>query len=152
MTEKIILDSWAVLAWLQGEPSGAVIRDLLEWAEGDEDAGVRAKRSLIDGLRRPKLLINIINLGEVFYLIGRRKGEQYAQETIDEIRTGPIEIVPATDDLVLKAASLKIKHTIAYADAFAVATAIAKDGKLISGDPELRALKETTILWLGKRD
>ncbi|WP_279233512.1 hypothetical protein [Desulfofundulus thermobenzoicus] len=29
LTTGITLDSWAVLAWLQGEPAGILVRDLL---------------------------------------------------------------------------------------------------------------------------
>lgn len=150
MRDRITLDSWAVLAWLQGEPAGTAIRDMLHWTEGDEEAGQRTRQVLGDDLRQPKLFMNIINLGEVFYLIGRRKGKPEAQETITEIRASPIEIVSASDELVLEAAALKIKYPMAYADAFAVATAVVQQSKLITGDPGLRAIEEAPILWLGE--
>jgi len=33
-----------VLAWLQGEPEGKLMRDLIGWLEGDEEAKGKAQR------------------------------------------------------------------------------------------------------------
>lgn len=52
----------------------------------------------------------------------------------------------ATDDRVLAAATLKIKHTLSYADVFAASTAIELDATLITGDPELIALQDVIRL------
>jgi len=38
---------------------------------------------------------------------------------------------------VLEAASIKATHALAYADAFAIATAMAYDASLLTGDPEI---------------
>lgn len=38
---------------------------------------------------------------------------------------------------MLEAASIKAKHALAYADAFAIATAMAHDASLLTGDPEI---------------
>ncbi len=149
MGTRLVLDAWAVLAWLQGEPSGAVVRDLVDWVEGDEAAGRRARRTL-RLRRRPNVFINIVNLGEVFYTLGRRRGEREARETLDEIRASSIEILPAPDSLVLRAASIKLKYPVAYADAFAAATALLKGASLVTGDPDLRALSDPPILWIGR--
>jgi hypothetical protein len=51
-------------------------------------------------------------------------------------------------------ATWKAEHAIAYADAFAVATAIEFNARLITGDPELRPLegkRGLSILWLQQR-
>jgi len=147
--ERFILDSWAVIAWLQGELQGEIVRSLIGWVEGDEEAKGRVKRLLEEEVEELKLIINVINLGEVFYILGRRKGEQEAESTINELRATGIEVLPATDSLVFEAAALKIRHAMAYADAFAVATAKAQNGTLVTGDPELKDLKEIPILWIG---
>ena len=150
MTERIVLDSWAILAWLQGELAGAIVRDLLKWAEGDEAAGEGGRERLGGESRRPKLLISLINLGEIFYILGRRRGEQEALATIEEIKASEIDVVPVTERLVFEAAQLKIKYPIAYADSFALAVTRASGGSLVTGDPELRNAKEVPILWIGK--
>lgn len=146
----VVLDSWAILAWLQGEPAGAVVRDLLQWAEGDEEAGGRVKARLERNLGRPRLFVSLINLGEVFYILGRRIGEQKARETVAEVRAGGIEVVPVSEDLVFEAAAFKIRYPLADADAFALATARRQGGVLVTGDPELKAVKEVSVLWIGE--
>jgi len=147
---RVVLDSWAILAWLQGEPGGALVRDLLGWAEGDAVAGERVRGCLGKELNRPRLFVSIINLGEVFYILGRRVGERKARETIEEIKAGVIEVLPVSEELVFEATSLKIKYPIAYADGFALAAAIAQGGALVTGDPELKDMKEVPIIWLGE--
>ncbi len=142
---QVVLDSWAILSWLQGEPSGALVRDLLGWAEGDEAAGERVRARLGRELSRPKVSVSIINLGEVFHILGRRRGEREARETIEAIKAGAIEVVPVSDRIVFEAASLKIKYPIAYADGFALATAIAQGGVLVTGDPELKDLRDRSF-------
>lgn len=146
----LVLDSWAVLAWLQGEPQGEIVRDLIGWVEGDEEAKGKAERLLGEEVGELKLIMNIINLGEIFYILGRRKGEQEAKSTVDELMATPIKILSVTDSLVFEAASLKIRHAIAYADAFAVATTKVQNGTLVTGDPELKGLEEIPILWIGE--
>ena len=148
--EALALDSWAVVAWLQGEPQGKVVRDLIGWLEGDERAKGRVKRLIGKKVEELRVIINVINLGEIFYILGRRKGEVEAKTTIEELRATGIEVLPVTDSLVFDAASLKIRHAIAYADAFAVATTKAQKATLVTGDPELKDLEEVPLLWIGR--
>jgi len=42
--ETFVFDSWAVIAWLQGEPQGEVVRDLIGCLEGDEEAKGKVER------------------------------------------------------------------------------------------------------------
>jgi len=55
---------------------------------------------------------------------------------------------------VRRAAELKSKHAIAYADAFVVATAVECNAILLTGHPEIEALESEQNLkveWLPKR-
>jgi predicted nucleic acid-binding protein len=54
------------------------------------------------------------------------------------------------EKVVLTAAHIKANHRLSYADAFAAATAQLWRGKLLTGDPELKALdgSEITVEWL----
>ena len=54
----------------------------------------------------------------------------------------PLKILPADRPAVVRAASLKATHRISYADAFAMAAAIALDATLMTGDPELVQLRQ----------
>jgi len=152
--KNIILDSWAILAWLEGESQGEKVKDLIHWVDDERSLELERRiKNLIGGskIERIRLFVHIINLGEVFCILGRRKGEEEANETIGEIKATPIEVIPASTSLVFKAASLKVRYSIAYADAFAIATAIARKGFLLTGNPELKGLKDVPIVWIGER-
>jgi len=149
--KNIILDSWAIIAWLQGESQGKKVRDLINWVSGDTDLEEKIKNLIGQSeIEKIRLFLNIINLGEVFYILGRRKGKEEAKDTISEIKENPIEIIPVLNSLVFKAASLKVNYHIAYADAFAIATAITQEGYLLTGDPELKDLEDIPIIWIGE--
>jgi len=123
--KQCVLDAWAILALLQREePAASIVKQLLENAEtGDAD-----------------LFISMINLGEVFYRVGKVKGENAARETMEEIRRLSLTIIPVTEEAVMAAAVFKMQYTISYADAFAVATAKDLEAILVTGDPELTEL------------
>lgn len=121
MTPRFVLDAWAVLAFLQKEePAAGRIRQLLEEA----------------ALEQTQLFISIINLSEVFYRIGKIKGEASALDTLDQIRRLRISVLPASDEAVWAAARFKMLHPISYADAFALSSAQELKATLITGDPE----------------
>lgn len=85
-------------------------------------------------------------MGEVFYRIGRVKGEEEASRVLETLRQAKLAIVPASDDRVLAAARFKMRHAISYADAFAAATADSIGGTLVTGDPELIALAGQIVI------
>ena len=104
----LVLDAWAIMAWLKGEqPAASHVRALFD----------------ASGRRRAKPLMNIVNLGEVFYLAAKARNLAYGERVLENLRTR-VAIVSASDEIVLFAASLKARHAISYADAFAAATAI----------------------------
>ncbi len=136
MTE-LVLDTWGIVAWLQNEePAANRVLLLLEAASRQEC----------------RLVMNIVNLGEVFYVSARLRNTAYAEKLVDELRSC-IAIISATDDLVMYAATLKARYRISYADAFAAATAMLRDAPLVTGDPELKAMsaneKTLQLEWIG---
>jgi ribonuclease VapC len=127
-----VLDSHALLAYFEGEPSGEVVRDLLEAAER----------------RRASLYLSLINWGEVSYIVAREKGTAAAREVLARIDAMPVRLRGVDRALVEMAAGLKAGHAIAYADAFAAATAIQLGVAVVTGDPEFRALREhVEVVW-----
>lgn len=113
MTES--LDSWAILRWL----------------DGGEPAAARVEAAIPS---RP--VMSWINLGEVAYIVERRAGVDRARRVVRELRPRLTLDLPS-EARVLEAAHLKAGYTMAYADAFAVATAIAHGATLLTGDPEI---------------
>jgi predicted nucleic acid-binding protein len=111
----VCLDSWAVLRWL----------------EGVDPAAERVEAALPD---RP--IMSWLNLGEVFYVVCRLSGEAEAREVVRTLRPQLALDLP-DEERVVEAAMIKAHHAMAYADAFAVATANAYGVALMTGDPEL---------------
>jgi predicted nucleic acid-binding protein len=110
------LDSWAVLAWLDGdEPAASMVADVLE---------------------RERPAISWINLVEVHYRVARDHGQGEADRTLDELRPRIAEHLPGVSAM-RAAASLKAEHPMALADCFAVALAASESAVLLTGDPEI---------------
>jgi len=129
----IVFDSWAVLAYLQGEPSSEKIGSLISEAQQGKQ----------------KILMSIINLGEVWYIIAREISEEEADSAINTIVKWGIEIRDADWQVVKEASRFKSKNRISYADSFAAALAKMTDGELVTGDREFKALEsEIQINWL----
>ena len=110
------VDSWAIL-WLM-EGSG------------------RAQQRLAQRIQQNRPVMSWMNAGEVFYVVRRAHGEAEAQRVLRDLR-GTVDLDEATPDRVLAAARIKSDHRVAFADAFAAATAMAHDAVLLTGDPEL---------------
>jgi predicted nucleic acid-binding protein len=77
-----------------------------------------------------------INLGEVSYIVERQAGSAQAHLVIRELRRRLTLDLPI-GARVLEAATIKARYPMAYADAFAVATAIGRSAVLLTGDPEI---------------
>ncbi len=77
-----------------------------------------------------------VNLGEVFYVVHRLSGEADANEVVRNLRQN-LDLDLPDERRVLEAATIKAGHAVAYADAFAVATALARGATLMTGDPEI---------------
>jgi ribonuclease VapC len=95
------------------------------------------------------LLICEINLGEVFYVIGREQGLARAEEIVASFSTLPIQQIPATWEIILQAARLKAQHALSYADCIAAASAMAYQAVLVTGDKEFRTVQHLfKIEWI----
>jgi predicted nucleic acid-binding protein len=130
-----VLDSYAVLAYLEDEASGARIKELLEDANKEKCS----------------LSMSIINLGEVLYITEREQGLFQAQRVLAAIDQLPLQIMPAPRTAVLAAAHIKAFYPISYADSFAAAAAQQLNCVLLTGDPEFRKIEQSGLIkieWL----
>jgi predicted nucleic acid-binding protein len=133
VSETRILDSFAVLTLLGGEPGGEEVADLLRQAQEDN----------------MRLLMTWVNMGEVAYLIERRWGEGRLNQVLATLEETAMEIVPVGRDLALATSHIKARHPLAYADAFAAALAVETEAKLVTGNPEFELLEGLLhIQWL----
>jgi ribonuclease VapC len=134
----VVLDSFALLAYLEGEPGMPRVRAALEGAAA----------------RRHRALLSLINLGEVLDITERERGIGEARRVLGAIGQLPLEILEVSRATVLAAAHVKARFSIAYADAFAVVTAQDHGGILMTGDPEFRPLADAGVVavdWLPRR-
>lgn len=117
---SVCLDSWAILAWLDGEePALSRINDVIG--------------------SRP--VVSWVNLVEVYYRVERDHGRGAADETLTELRRQLSPDLPGTARMI-EAARLKACAPIALADCFAAVTAAAHEMVLLTGDPELLELQD----------
>jgi uncharacterized protein with PIN domain len=113
---SVCLDSWAVLAWLDGEQP--------------------AKRRIEEELRGGRPLISWVNVVEVYYRVERDHGRPDADEVLAGIRKALELDLPGTA-LMIATARLKAALPIALGDCFAIATAQKRHLTLLTGDPEI---------------
>jgi len=129
------LDSYALLAYLEGEAGRPRVKELMSGAESG----------------RYSLYLSLINLGEVLYIIERERGLVAAQRVLAAVDQLPLRVVPVSRAEVLAAAHIKACYPISYADAFAVVTAQDYHCVLLTGDPEFRVVATEgliTVEWL----
>ena len=128
-----ILDSWALMALFNGEPAADAVEKLLEQASAE----------------RHKLLMSVVNWGEIYYAVMRGASPAMAEQKLQEIATMPIEIVGADQALTKQAAIFKATKKMSYADCFGAALAKLKNAEFVTGDPEFKEVeKEIKIRWL----
>ena len=130
-----VLDSWALMAFLQDAPAAAEVERLM-LQPADE---------------KHKLLLCAVNWGEIYYSVARAEGEAVAEQKAADLATLAIDLVPVGDDLKLvrEAAKLKATKRMAYADCFAAALAKTRNAELVTGDPEFKEVEgDLKVSWL----
>jgi len=128
-----VLDSYALMAFFEDEPGADLVRGLLLKAEESD----------------LKLLMSVVNLGEVWYSIARTTSPQMADQYVHEIQGMSIDIVDADWGLTRQAAVFKANGKLAYGDCFAAALAKNRKAELITGDTEFKSLEgKIEIAWL----
>jgi predicted nucleic acid-binding protein len=128
-----VLDSWAVIAYLEDEPSGEQIDDLIATAHEEQIP----------------IYMSVINVGEVWYTFAREISEEEADVSVKTLRDLRIQFEDADWEITQEAARFKSKNKISYADAFAAALAKIKKADLITGDNEFKPLDgEIKISWV----
>ena len=129
-----ILDSWAIMAFLGDEPSGAKVADLI--ADAHEN-GV-------------PVLMTSVNVGEVWYVVARQVSDAEAETSVRQLRELGIEFRVVDWEVARHAARFKTRHKMSYADCFVAALAkTVKGSVLVTGDKEFSSVEpEVVIRWL----
>jgi len=105
--KNFVLDSFALLAYFQGEPGGTTVRDILKEASAGSVS----------------VMLPVVNLGEIYYIVARKRGRETALAIVEDISRLPVQLLDAGTDRVIAAADIKARHPLSYADAFVAAAA-----------------------------
>jgi ribonuclease VapC len=132
----MVLDAHALMVLFNDEPGADEVERILLKAESGS----------------PKLLMSVVNWGEIYYSILRGASQEMAETKAHEIAGMQIELVPVDADdlqLVRQAAAFKATRKMSYADCFAAALAKIKNAELVTGDREFKQLaRDVKIHWL----
>jgi len=131
--KALVLDSWSILAYLEDEPTGQQVADII--ADAHENG--------------TPLMMTVVNAGEIWYITARETSEDVADRTVLELAQLGIQFFDADWELTREAARFKTKGKMSFADCFAAALAKEQKADLVTGDMELKQVEsEIKIYWL----
>ena len=121
---------------------------LIGFFESREAASGKVRHLLGEAFRldRP-LLMSAVNWGEVFYMEWRYHGEAKAREVESNLHRLPVTVIAVDGERATRAAALKQKHNLGYADAFAAELAMERGAWLVTADPEFSRMGKTLSLY-----
>jgi predicted nucleic acid-binding protein len=116
--------------------------------EDREVTAGKLERLFDEALRQDlPLLMSAVNWGEVFYVAWRRHGEAMAQQSEARLGELPIAVIPADRERASRAAALKQKHGLGYADAFAAELAMERGAWLVTADAEFQKVGKALSVY-----
>ncbi len=131
-----MLDANALIGVLEARSGAEPVKKLLQQAAAGEI----------------RILISIIQWGEVYYIAWRNHGLAAAEKVLQQIAGLPIHVVNTDSELTKLAASFRVRYHLPYADGFAAALAHEQNATLVTGDRDFAPLeKNIRILWLAGR-
>jgi ribonuclease VapC len=131
---RYVFDSFAILAYVQDEPGGTYVAELLRG--------------------RDECLMSVVNIGEVYYATAKKFDMDTATNVLDDVLRLPIQFVTTGLSMALSAARIKAQYPLSYADAFVAALAQRYDAAIVTGDPEFERLERDDVArveWLPPR-
>lgn len=134
--KAIVLDSWAVIAYLEGEPAAEKVANIIADAHDQEIP----------------LLMTVVNAAEVWYIVAREASVSDAEASVKQLRDLGIQFIDADWELAKGAGYFKSQNKMSFADCFAAALARDRKAHLVTGDAEFKQVEtEITINWLTTR-
>lgn len=119
MKKKYILDACALIAAIKQEDGATTVAELYEEA--------------IEG--KINIIINKVNLLEVYYGFRREHGKDYAHAILKSVMDSVVDISDISMDVLIEAGRIKADYRrISLADAIALAEAYTNDGYIVTAD------------------
>jgi predicted nucleic acid-binding protein len=121
----VLIDSWA---WIEYWKGGRLAKEAASHIEGDEEA-----------------VASTINLAEVYLWVARSYDEATAGEKVGTMEKR-CHVVPVERDTAVEAARIKRREKLGLADSLILATARQVGGKVVTGDPDMKSLRDVVFL------
>ena len=137
MNKNYILDACALIATIKQEDGAMIVADLYEEAANGN----------------ANLVINKVNLLEVYYGFRRERGREYADTILKSILDSNVEISDISIAVLIEAGRIKSEYPrISLADSIALAEASNCSGYLVTADHhEMDVLDKSGVvnfLWI----
>jgi predicted nucleic acid-binding protein len=130
--KRIVLDASALMTFFEDRPGADKVEEMIQ-------LGVQG---------RCKLLMSVVNWGELYYSTWRAKGPGVARKVLDDIAQLPVEIIDADLELTRAAAELRTEHKLHYTDCFAAALATSHKASLATSDKDFTHVEKIIdIVW-----
>lgn len=131
--QKYVFDSFSLFSYIEGERGALKISEIIKQAITD----------------KAEIFMSVVNWGEIYYIVLREKGKEFADLYLKTISRYPIKIIDADKSLTLEAVAFKAFNKMSYADAYAAALTKTQKAKLVTGDKEFKVLEgEIKIVWI----
>ncbi len=136
MKQKTLLDSYALLSYLNQEKGSDVVKKVLADAQKN----------------RCHALMNEINIGETYYILFKKRGKKKAEYFLHAVLASlPISIIHNSFDQVVEASRIKAQFPLSFSDCFAVATACNESASILTGNPEFKYVEHMVdVQWIGR--
>lgn len=121
----VLIDSWA---WIEYWKGGALADEAARYVEGDEEA-----------------IVSTINVAEVYFWVSRYYDQRTADEKLRTIEKRS-HVIPVEKDVATEAARIRLKEKLALADSLILATARAATAKVVTGDSDLKHIRDVIFL------
>jgi predicted nucleic acid-binding protein len=121
---------------------------LIGFFEARRGAAEKVRHLLGEAARKDlPLLMSAVNWGEVFYTEWRARGEAKAREAESSLLEMPIVVISVDRERASRAGTLKQKHGLGYADAFAAELAIERGAWLVTADLEFQKVGKALAVY-----
>jgi predicted nucleic acid-binding protein len=123
--DNFVLDTSAVITFLENEAGADIVEELLKKAE----SGVI------------NIFLSFITFTEIYYIRLQKKVKEFALERIDSLETLPAKRIDSNSKIGKIAGEFKAAHRLSFADAWIAALAKNENATLVHKDPEFERLE-----------
>jgi predicted nucleic acid-binding protein len=143
-----VLDTSALLAFVQQEPGGEQVLEILGSRVGGE---VHEPASGASSPEAGPVYLPFMTLMECDYQLRRRLGFYESDRLLRMIRAWPVELVESSERWRREAARIKAEYSLSLGDAWIAALAILRSARLVHRDPEYDAIRDLETVRLPDR-